>query len=635
MTSFNDLPAEIITEIFVYLSRKDRLACSNVCSLWNGAVNSPYLWRSIVVYLDSDLTDSSTTLVTRTYHQFFKAMEFCWSNPRLPARWMQHDLKEFSKRACQYIMLLQNSYIQLNSIKIVDWYEVPYLKKIIYHLCKFLRSQLHLVRVSFFNTNFYKPECVKLLSACLTTINTIHYLDISNCHHPNPVFYDPVPMKPCFDHLHCLQILKVDYTAFSSGLMDALLVHKNTSLKRIDMMVRENDYLQSLISDQAWTSLHKQCPSLKVAIHIKNRCHFEDISQLFQETMPLTAFTLTCGKIWDQTRSREFRSTLSLVIKNYHKILERVYLQINYNREILDELLITLLNKCVNLQFLEFHGIIKSIDLLRQICRIQTEKPNNSNDFKYFCIVPKDMNFENHYLFTQLNHDFANKFRDRNIDFSINNFSNKNLVFSMEYITSPTVWSLLSHLKLNNVGEVSSTQGNRKVLLENNVRRAEPYSKEIVKFNLEFGIEYITTSPHCCGWISVENWITFEEDVASAQRKSNYFLSNLSAVLHNLYPYFVVISLSKRPSIGVGFVEKERFILLFDVSAAGLCCLPSKRFKDVVPEKQHRTKKELYFYALRKTAQTSCRNIDNRINRSFSTNLTPIEGQMPSPLSPN
>ncbi|KAK4872399.1 hypothetical protein RN001_014428 [Aquatica leii] len=268
MTSFNDLPAEIITEIFLYLPRKDRLICSKVCRLWNGAVNSPYLWRSMVIYLDSDLTEPSTTLVTRAYHEYFKAMEFCWSNPRLPARWMQHDLKEFSKRACQYIMILQNSYIQLHSIKIVDWYEVPYLKKIIYHLCKFIKSQLHLVRVSFFNTNFYKPECVKLLSACLTTVNTIHYLDISNCHHPNPVFYNPVPMKPCFDYLHCLQTLKVDYTAFSSGLMDALLIHKNTSLKYIDLIVRENDYLQSLISGEAWERLHTQCPNLKVAIHI-------------------------------------------------------------------------------------------------------------------------------------------------------------------------------------------------------------------------------------------------------------------------------------------------------------------------------------------------------------------------------
>ncbi|KAF5282467.1 hypothetical protein FQA39_LY17582 [Lamprigera yunnana] len=370
MTSFNDLPVEIMTEIFLYLPRKDRLACSNVCHLWNEAVNSPYLWRSMVIYLDSDLTEPSTMLVTRAYHEYFKAMEFCWSNPRLPARWMQHDLKEFSKRACQYIMILQNSYIQLNSIKIVDWYEVPYLKKIIYHLCKFLRSQLHLVKVSFFNTNFYKPECVKLLSACLTTVNTIHYLDISNCHHPNPVFYDPVPMKACFDYLNSLQILKVDYTAFSSGLMDALLLYKNTSLKYIDMMVRENDYLQSVISAEAWKALQVQCPKLKVAVHIKNRCHFDDIYHIFQETMPLTVFTLTCGKIWDQTRSREFRNTISLLIKNYNKILERVYLQTNYNREILDELLITLIKKCANLQYFEFHGIIQSIDLLRQVINL-------------------------------------------------------------------------------------------------------------------------------------------------------------------------------------------------------------------------------------------------------------------------
>lgn len=67
-------------------------------------------------------------------------MEFCWANPRLPARWMQHGLQEFSKRACRYIMILQDSYVQLNSVKVVDWYEIPRFKKIIYHLSKFLRQ---------------------------------------------------------------------------------------------------------------------------------------------------------------------------------------------------------------------------------------------------------------------------------------------------------------------------------------------------------------------------------------------------------------------------------------------------------------------------------------------------------------
>lgn len=60
MASFNDLPPEIIIEIFSYLSRKDRISCSNVCAYWRQDLNSPSLWKNIVVHLDSDLSGTAS-----------------------------------------------------------------------------------------------------------------------------------------------------------------------------------------------------------------------------------------------------------------------------------------------------------------------------------------------------------------------------------------------------------------------------------------------------------------------------------------------------------------------------------------------------------------------------------------------
>ncbi|KAK5640598.1 hypothetical protein RI129_011409 [Pyrocoelia pectoralis] len=372
MTTVNDLPGELITEIVSYLPRQDRLTCSKVCTLWNNAVDSPMLWKFMLIYLDSDLMDPTTALLTKMYHKYLQTMELCWSNPYVPVRAIQHDLKEYSKRACQYIMLLQHFCVQLKAIKIIAWYDTPCIKKIIYHLCMFLRSQLHLVNVSFCNIHFCMTEWVKLMG-CLNTFNSITHLDIIHCNHP-----DPLPFNSSwFNHLGSLQILKVDYIVLSGGLMDALLEQLNCSLRRVDIIVGERQYLRKFVPTESWRMLCAQCPMLRVGVHIKNRCHFNDISHIFCDVMPLTVFTLTCGKALDQTGDRQMKNTLSALIRTYHKILEKIYLQLNYNTEIIDEMLIAIIAKCPHLKYFEFHGNIESFDLLRDVCVIQTQRGEN------------------------------------------------------------------------------------------------------------------------------------------------------------------------------------------------------------------------------------------------------------------
>jgi F-box protein 39 len=128
---------------------------------------------------------------------------------------------------------------------------------------------------------------------------------------------------------------------------------------------------------------------------------------LLLPSVPLAKFHMFSGHVWDQSRSRNFRSTIGLLITQYtatlgiynryilllllclllseHKILiyikkekiillaVEVTLQLRNNRESLDDLLICMLIRCKSLTRLQYDGIIRSLETLREICQLQAE----------------------------------------------------------------------------------------------------------------------------------------------------------------------------------------------------------------------------------------------------------------------
>lgn len=49
-------------------------------------------------------------------------------------------------------------------------------------------------------------------------------------------------------------------------------------------------------------------------------------------------------------------------------------LQLKNNRELLDDLLVSMLVQCKNLTRLQYDGIMRSLDTLRDICHLQVER---------------------------------------------------------------------------------------------------------------------------------------------------------------------------------------------------------------------------------------------------------------------
>lgn len=127
-----------------------------------------------------------------------------------------------------------------------------------------------MVKVTFFNANFNKVECIKLLAACLGSTKTLNYLDISNCSHANRSSnYESVAFMSCLEQLSNLRVLKLDYSALSEGLMDALIISKNKELKFLDMFVREHAHFNSIVPEIMWKTLQAQCPMKSIEFFSK------------------------------------------------------------------------------------------------------------------------------------------------------------------------------------------------------------------------------------------------------------------------------------------------------------------------------------------------------------------------------
>lgn len=201
-----------------------------------------------------------------------------------------------------------------------------------------------------------------------------------------------------------LSALSLNYPALSDATLVLLAECCGPSLRTLSVTVRDTDYRQHCLSQEAWTQAATACPHLRVVLNIGTRglwlfparcqwiCdssppsqrltrvafsehigHFDDICALLQPAVPLYGFRLYSGSVWDQTRSRAFRATLRLLTSHYHQSLECVQLNLKNSREQLDDVVLELLSRCRRLSFFQFDGVFRHLDTVKDICRLRLD----------------------------------------------------------------------------------------------------------------------------------------------------------------------------------------------------------------------------------------------------------------------
>ncbi|XP_066599493.1 F-box only protein 39-like isoform X2 [Prorops nasuta] len=352
-----------------------------------------------------------------------RSLELAWSRPYyrnvLPKETKISRCSQ-AEAGVDFLSTVLAKDVQLKELILTDWVfgsKWGYRGKLLCALASFLGCQNQLETLSLLNANLGIGDVLRLLGpAVKSSSDRLASLDLRGAFREWQAPYRDPKYLRLLGRLHALTTLRLDYPALSNHTLNALASTASKALKILHISVRDSDSRQHRVTDNAWRDLALACPQLTVSYTIVNISHYEDMCYLLLPSVPLARFHMFSGHVWDQSRSRNFRSTVNLLINNYTNTLADVMLQLRNNRELLDDLLLAMLIRCKHLTRLQYDGIIRSLDTLRDICQLQAE---HKTGFKTIRVKSRSINMQNHALLDDINYNYERKMFDQGVDFRI------------------------------------------------------------------------------------------------------------------------------------------------------------------------------------------------------------------------
>ncbi|KAH0950529.1 hypothetical protein HN011_001499 [Eciton burchellii] len=419
---WDQLPELILTQIFSHLNRVDRANVGQVCRSWNRTLSSPVLWRSVTVLIDRDLRGDFPLAgeLAAKYGQHMRNLELSFSRPYILPRQTRITRNTQAEAGADFLAIVRAKDVQLRQLTLTNWvfgYKWGNRGILLCALANFLRGQRNLKILSLLNADFGVTDILRLLGTVAKGSGEhLIFLDLRGAFREWQAPHDNPRYLRLLGRFHALTVLKLDYPALSNHALGALANGASKTLKNLYVSVRDSDSRQHMVSDAAWRNLVLACPELTVSYTIVNISHYEDMYYLLLPSVPLAKFHMFSGHVWDQSRSRNFRSTIGLLITQYTATLVEVTLQLRNNRESLDDLLICMLIRCKSLTRLQYDGIIRSLETLREICQLQAE---NKTRFKTIHVKPRNINIQNRAILNNINYQYDRKMHEQGVDFRI------------------------------------------------------------------------------------------------------------------------------------------------------------------------------------------------------------------------
>ncbi|XP_015109251.1 F-box only protein 39-like [Diachasma alloeum] len=419
---WDQLPELILIRIFRNLTCEDRFNVSGVCQVWRRGVAAPALWRSVTILIDRDLTSGFplATLLAGKYGEHMRSLELAWSRPYVLSKETRNSANVRAQEGVDFLTALKVKEVQLKEFILTNWYfgtNWNYRGKILYALNRFIGSQNSLETLSIVNSNLGVTDVSKLLRAVtVSSGDGLKSLDLRGAFKDWQIPHNSSKYLRHLGRLHALNNLQLDYPSISNQCLLNLANGAPNSLRNLHISIRNTDHRQHTIDDSAWQTLVSACPQLTVSYNIVNISHFEDMSYLLQPSVPMARFQMYSGHVWEQSRSRNFRSTVGLLVTYYSSTLVEVILQLRNNREDLDDLLVSMLQRCKLLTTLRFDGIIRSLDTLSEILKLQSER---ITQFKTIHVRPRRVNMQNREILSDICYRFNRGLRDQGVNFKV------------------------------------------------------------------------------------------------------------------------------------------------------------------------------------------------------------------------
>ncbi|XP_046597378.1 F-box only protein 39-like isoform X2 [Neodiprion lecontei] len=366
---WDQLPELILTEIFRHLNSRDRANLGEVCKSWKHAMSSPILWRSVTVLIDRDLRGElplAKELAVK-YGQYMRRLELAWSRPYVIPRETRFARNIQSEAGADFLNVIRTKDVQLKELILADWVfscKWGNRGKLLCALANFLGYQHNLETLNLLNANLGVSDVLRILgSAVRASGNRLESLDLRGAFrewqapHSNPRYLR------LLGRLRALATLKLDYPALSDGALNALASAVPLALRTLHISVRDSDSRQHTIANTAWHELAVACPKLTVSYTIAE-----------------------------------------------------VMLQLRNNRELLDDLLVSLLVRCKQLTQLQYDGVLRSLDTLRDICELQTA---SKTCFQRIHVKPRNVSSHNRAILDDIGYQYDHKMVQQGVDFCI------------------------------------------------------------------------------------------------------------------------------------------------------------------------------------------------------------------------
>ncbi|XP_032454029.1 F-box only protein 39-like [Nasonia vitripennis] len=435
------LPELILTQVFSLLSREDRASAGQVCLHWNRCLDSACLWRRCSIYIDCDLSldYSVASEMTLRYGEHMRVLELAWSKPYVtPRNTSRRQRYSRSKKngACSaqveagvnFLELVLTKEAQLRELLLTNWlYSGKWgnCAKLLYGLANLLA--LNLEKLSLLDANLAQSDVLRLLAIVARLAGgRLETLDLRGAFREWQAPLNSARFLRLLGRFSSLAYLSFDYPALSDGALAALASGAAPSLRLLHVAVQESDSRQHRLSDNAWRELADVCPRLGVAytiylvLEVVNLSDHEDLCFLLLPSVPLARFRMYASHVWDQNRTRNFRGTVGLLIAHYTNTLEEVKLHLIYNKEKMDDLIVSLLTSCKQLENIHYEGILRDFETLRDVCQLQLD--SKTRWYNKIHLKPQNANMHNRALIQDIGRQYNRKLLQRGVDFRIESF---------------------------------------------------------------------------------------------------------------------------------------------------------------------------------------------------------------------
>lgn len=120
---WDQLPELILTQIFGYLNRADRVSVGQVCRSWNHTLSSPVLWRSFTVLIDRELRGDFPLAgeLAAKYGQHMRSLELVFSRPYILPRQMRIARNTQAEAGADFLAIVRAKDVQLRQLILTNW----------------------------------------------------------------------------------------------------------------------------------------------------------------------------------------------------------------------------------------------------------------------------------------------------------------------------------------------------------------------------------------------------------------------------------------------------------------------------------------------------------------------------------